>query len=235
VGVAARERAAIRIGHATAEYAYGRAMREAAAAAGLALETEIPLPGLAQSRSQLAVPIEAFGRLIGVLFADSDRDMRFCYDDEDALVALAGQLGTAIHVLQAESDAEPEAPGVAGAERHRDPVSTVAPLQVRHFAENDSVFLGEEYLIKGVAGAIFWSLAQDYVNAGRTLFTNRELRLDPRIRLPELSDNLEARLILLQKRLDERSAGVRLEKAGRGRFRLAVARPLQLASVPAGR
>jgi adenylate cyclase len=235
VGVAARERAAIRIGHATAEYAYGRAMREAAAAAGLALETEIPLPGLAQSRSQLAVPIEAFGRLIGVLFADSDRDMRFCYDDEDALVALAGQLGTAIHVLQAESDAEPEAPGVAGAERHRDPVSTVAPLQVRHFAENDSVFLGEEYLIKGVAGAIFWSLAQDYVNAGRTLFTNRELRLDPRIRLPELSDNLEARLILLQKRLDERAAGVRLEKAGRGRFRLSVARNLQLANVPAGR
>ena len=233
VGVAARERAAIRIGHATAEYAYGRAMREAAASAGLALETEIPLPGLAQSRSQLAVPIEAFGRLIGVLFADSDRDMRFCYDDEDALVALAGQLGTAIHVLQAESEAEPEAPNVSGAERHRDTVSTVAPLQVRHFAENDSVFLGEEYLIKGVAGAIFWSLAQDYVNAGRTLFSNRELRLDPRIRLPELSDNLEARLILLQKRLDERSAGVRLEKAGRGRFRLAVARTLQLANVPA--
>jgi adenylate cyclase len=39
VGVAARERCAIRIGHTTAEYAYGRAMREAAAAAGLALET----------------------------------------------------------------------------------------------------------------------------------------------------------------------------------------------------
>lgn len=232
VGVAARERSAIRIGHATAEYAYGRAMRDAAAAAGLGLETEIPLPGLAQSRSQLAVPIEAFGRLIGVLFVDSDRDLRFCYDDEDALVALAGQLGTAIHVLQ---DAEPEgdeghaAIGAAGAA----PAAT--PLKVRHFAENDSVFLGDEYLIKGVAGAIFWTLAQDYVNAGRTVFSNRELRLDPRIRLPELSDNLEARLILLQKRLDERSAGVRLEKAGRGRFRFAVARALQLADVPAGR
>jgi adenylate cyclase len=236
VGVAARERAAIRIGHATSEYTYGRAMREAAQAAGLALETEIPLPGLAQSRSQLAVPIEAFGRLIGVLFADSDRDMRFGYDDEDALVALAGQLGTAIHVLQQlepEGDGEPVAPG--GAEAAGGLVSPAAPLLVRHFSENDSVFLGDEYLIKGVAGAIFWTLAQDFVNAGRTHFSNRELRLDPRIRLPELSDNLEARLILLQKRLDERSAGVRLEKAGRGRFRLAVARSLKLASIPAAR
>jgi adenylate cyclase len=233
VGVAARERSAIRIGHATTEYAYGRAMRDAAAAAGLGLETEIPLPGLAQSRSQLAVPIEAFGRLIGVLFVDSDHDMRFCYDDEDALVALAGLLGTAIHVLQ---DAEPDGEeGVAPTVAARTPAPAAPPLQVRHFAENDSVFLGEEYLIKGVAGAIFWTLAQDYVNAGRTLFSNRELRLDPRIRLPELSDNLEARLILLQKRLEERSAGVRLEKAGRGRFRLAVARALQLASIPAGR
>jgi adenylate cyclase len=233
VGVAARERCAIRIGHTTSEYAYGRAMREAAAAAGLALETEIPLPGLAQSRSQLAVPIEAFGRLIGVLFCDSDRDVRFCYDDEDALVALAGQLGTAIHVLQQAED-EPAAPSAAPTAVGQGPGSPT-PLQVRHFAENDSVFLGEEYLIKGVAGAIFWTLAQDYVNAGRTLFSNRELRLDPRIRLPELSDNLEARLILLQKRLEERSAGVRLEKAGRGRFRFAVARDLHLASIPAGR
>ena len=237
VGVAARERAAIRIGHATAEYAYGRAMREAAAAAGLALETEIPLPGLAQSRSQMAVPIEAFGCMIGALFVDSDRDLRFCYDDEDALVAFAGQLGTAMHVLQreAEGDAEPAAPGPADAGVTRTPTAAEAPLQVRHFAENDSVFLGEEYLIKGVAGAIFWSIAQDYVSAGRTCFSNRELRLDPRIRLPDLADNLEARLILLQKRLDERSAGVRLEKAGRGRIRLAVSRPLQLADVPAGR
>jgi adenylate cyclase len=185
----------------------------------------------------MAVPIEAFGRLIGVLFVDSDRDLRFCYDDEDALVAFAGQLGTSMHVLQQEpeGDAEVVAPGAPGGAMARGPGSPSTPLQVRHFAENDSVFLGEEYLIKGVAGAIFWTLAQDYVSAGRTCFSNRELRLDPRIRLPELSDNLEARLILLKKRLDERSAGVRLEKAGRGRFRLAVSRTLQLASVAASR
>jgi adenylate cyclase len=232
IGVAARERTAIRIGHATSEYAYGRAMRDAALAQGLALETEIPMPGLPDSRSQLAVPIEAFGRLIGVLFADSREDLRFAYDDEDALVAVAGQLGAAIHVLQqSEPDASGDEPGAE--EARRSEPSAAPPLLVRHFGENDSVFLGEDYLIKGVAGAIFWALAQDYASSGRTLFTNRELRLDPRVRLPDLADNLEARLILLQKRLEERAAGVRLEKAGRGRFRFAVARPLRLVDVSA--
>jgi len=232
VGVAARERTPIRIGHATAEYAYGRAMRESALREGLALETEIPLPGLADSRSQIAVPIEAFGRLVGVLFADSGEDLRFGYDDEDALVALAGQMGTAIHVLQ---QAEPEEEGTADPAGAGDTAPGASSLQVRHFGENDSVFLGEDYLIKGVAGAIFWALVQDYAGSGRTAFTNRELRLDPRIRLPDLSDNLEARLILLQKRLAERAAGVRLEKTGRGRFRLAVERELRLRDMPGGR
>jgi adenylate cyclase len=109
-----------------------------------------------------------------------------------------------------------------------------AALTVRHFGENDGIFLGDDYLIKGVAGAIFWTLVQDFISAGRTRFSNRELRLDPRIRLPGLADNLEARRILLQKRLDERAACVRIEKTGRGQFRLAVTRALQLASVASG-
>lgn len=231
VGVAARERTPIRIGHATSEYAYGRAVREAALREGLTLETEIPLPGLADSRSQLAVPIEAFGRLIGVLFADSDRDLRFSYDEEDALVSVAGQLGTAIHFLQQNAEsAEPEAEGA-----RTEGAGAGPPLLVRHFEENDSIFLGDDYLIKGVAGAILWALASDHAASGRTRFTNRELRLDPRIRLPDLSDNLEARLILLQKRLQERDACLRIEKTGRGQFRLVVSRPLQLASVAGSR
>jgi hypothetical protein len=228
VGVAARERTPIRIGHATSEYAYGRAVREEALRQGIALETEIPLPGLAQARSQLAVPIEAFGRLIGVLFGDSDEDLRFGYDEEDALVAVAGQLGTAIHVLQQQA-VEAEEPELPPEDERR--AVRGAPAVVRRFEENDSVFLDGDYLIKGVAGAIFWTLVSDYVGAGRSRFTNRELRLDPRIRLPDLTDNLEARLILLQKRLVERGACVRIEKTGRGQFRLAVDRPLQLETV----
>jgi adenylate cyclase len=100
VGIAARERTPIRIGHATAEYAYGRAIREAAEKGGLAGCAEIPPPGLKDARSQIAVPIEAFGELVGALFADSPKDLRFGYDDEDALVALAGHLGAAIRMVR---------------------------------------------------------------------------------------------------------------------------------------
>lgn len=101
-------------------------------------------------------------------------------------------------------------------------------MRVRHYAADHSVFLDDDYLIKGVAGAIFWRLVQDYVQAGRDSFSNRELRLDPNLCLPELGDNLEARLLLLQRRLAERCACVQMERTGRGRFRLQVSRPLQL-------
>ena len=227
IGVAARERAPIRIGHATSEYAYGRAIREAALREGWPIETEIPMPGLAESRSQLAVPIEAFGQLIGVLFVESARDLAFSYDEEDALVSVAGQLGTAIRHLQ---ETERDAPREEAAEPAAREPTAREPLQVRHFGENDSIFLDDQYLIKGVAGAILWALVRDHAQ-GRNRFTNRELRLDPRIKLPDLSDNLEARLILLQKRLEERAAGLRIEKTGRGQFRLAVDRPLHLVDV----
>jgi adenylate cyclase len=104
-------------------------------------------------------------------------------------------------------------------------------LRVRHYRADHSVFLDDQYLIKGVAGAILWTLLSDHASSGRVAFSNRELRLDPRIRLPDVSDNLEARLVLLQRRLAERGACVRLERAGRGQLQLRVGRPLQLLEI----
>jgi adenylate cyclase len=231
IGVAAREHTPIRISYATTEYAYSRAIRESAAASGMGdmLETEIPLPGLAESRSQLAVPIMACRTVLGVLFVESDVEARFTYDDEDALVAVASHLGAEMALLQA-NEAYAEPPRAAQAKV----TAGGPPVSVRHYTENDSVFLGNDYLIKGVAGAIFWKLVRDFTSMQRTEFSNRELRLDPAIRLPDVSDNLEARLVLLQRRLAERSAPVRIEKTGRGRFRLCVDRPLEPVDVPAG-
>jgi len=57
-------------------------------------------------------------------------------------------------------------------------------------------------------------------------------RLDRRIGLPDVSDNLEARLILLARRLNERQAPLRIDKTGRGSFVLRAERPLELVDIP---
>ncbi|MES2936975.1 MAG: GAF domain-containing protein [Pseudomonadota bacterium] len=227
IGVAARERTPVRIGHMTSAYLYTQAMRSSFEANVPDLEpvTDIPYPGLAEPHSQIAVPILSAGRLLGVLFAESPQDLQFGFEDEDVFVAVAGQLGAAIDLLQANT----EAAEVPSAPAQPEAPSQGQPLVVRHFAANDSVFVNGAYLIKGVAGAILWKLLNDHERSGRTEFSNRELRLDPSLGLPDVSDNLEARLLLLQRRLAEQSEHLRIEKTGRGRFRLVLHRPVQLA------
>jgi adenylate cyclase len=227
IGVAAAQRTPIRISHFTAEYTYGRAIREEIVASGLAeqLESEIPLPGLPAPRSQLAVPIVVTDQVVGVLYAESGEDKRFSYEHEDVLVALAAQLGASIALLRLAAEShDAAAPEPEPASR---PLAG-APVRLRHYPVNDSVFIDDEYLIKGVAGAILWKLAREFVAGRRTEFTNRELRLDPSLHLPDISDNLEARLILLARRLQERCPRLRIAKTGRGRFRFEADAPLQL-------
>ena len=104
---------------------------------------------------------------------------------------------------------------------------------MRFFAVDGSTFLDGDYVIKGVAGRLLWSLLGQYDREGRVDFTNREVRLDPTLDLPDFRDNFESRLILLKRRLDEREAPIRIEKTGRGRFRLVVETDLRLEAAPA--
>jgi hypothetical protein len=105
---------------------------------------------------------------------------------------------------------------------------TPGAMLVCRFRKDNSVFINHSYLIKGVAGAIIWNLLTDYISNGRTLFNNRELRLDQSLNLPELGDNLEGRLSLLKRRLETYGPNLRLVKVGRGKFRLEVLLPVQL-------
>jgi hypothetical protein len=230
IGVAARMATPIRINHATLEYAYIRTMREGLA--GHVLEREIPPPGLAEPGSQLAVPLACGSELLGVLYVESPQDLRFGWDDEDALVALAAQVAALARGYLVCADASESEAQVPAVPTRAAPAPSAAPLRVRHYEADGSVFLDDDYLIKGVAGAVLWKLLRDHARDGRTEFTNRELRLAPEIGLPEIGDNLEARLVLLTRRLVDRQACVRLEKTGRGRFRLCLTRPLELVNVP---
>jgi hypothetical protein len=220
IGVAAQERTPIRISYMTADYAYSLALRNSL---GEEAEKEIPFPGLAEPHSQLAAPIAIGGRLLGVLYVESQQKLRFTYEDEDALMALAGQIGFAMQSFEQNVEYLEEQPSAAHSS-----ASSGAEVAVKIYPADSSVFVDGEYLIKGVAGAILWKLLSDHAR-GRSEFSNRELRLDPSLRLPDISDNLEARLILLQRRLTERCPFMRIEKTGRGRFRLAVERPVRLA------
>ena len=185
-------------------------------------------PGLAAAESQVAVPAVVLGQLVGVLVIESPRKLAFTPNDEALLTVVATLVASAIEIdwAQERAEADVEAP----ASRVVPASASAATTRVRFFAVDGSTFLDGEYLIKGVAGRILWMLLGQYTADGRDEFTNKEVRLDPSLELPEFRDNLESRLILLKRRLEERDAPIRIEKTGRGRFRLEVDARLALES-----
>ena len=234
IGMCAQARTPIRISWMTQAYRYSRTIRDVVLedGDGRELSTEIPYPGLSDPHSQLGVPLLHAGRLFGVLFVESDEDLRFSYDHEDVLMTLASQAAASIHALHDTPDGLTETQASGESAGNKESHNTSA-LRVRCYGGSNSIFVDDSYVIKGVAGAILWHLLQEFVATGRTEFSNREIRLDQRIGLPDVVDNLEARLILLRRRLADQGLGIGLEKCGRGRLRLIVQAPLVLSTVPA--
>lgn len=219
VGLAAQRRQTIRVTNLARDLGYAHAARGNYGDDRGGDDT-IPLPALPERQSQLVTPMLASRHLVGVLALESEAAGAFQAADECLAGIMASQVAMAIAALGSG------APAPAGA--------SVRPVQVKYYADDESVFLDNEYLIKGVAGGILWRLLRMHEQEQRVDFSNREMRLDATLGLPDVKDNLEARLILLRKRLEERCDYLRIEKTGRGRFRLEVSRPLELIAVDAG-
>jgi adenylate cyclase len=199
IGMVAARAESMRVGNLRQMLAYARSVRRAyVERGGEAPGREIPLPGLARAESQVAVPAMVLGQLVGVLAIESEARLAFHVEDEALLGVIATLVASAIEIDWAhERAAGDTALGDAGT-RPTTQAAQPASTRVRFFAVDGSTFLDGDYLIKGVAGRVLWVLLGHHAREGSVDFTNKEVRLDPSLELPEFRDNLESRLILLK-------------------------------------
>jgi hypothetical protein len=261
IGVAAEARKPIRISGLLREMLYAYAVHMRAQEAGLFTRHErIPLPGLSNPESQLGVPLLVRGELVGVLCIESEAPYRFHEEDKTSIELLGSYLAIAIQNMffrERAADAASQAlePG-GGDSRHSARAdhahersgarvsvastaaarasgpSTAARHDVVFYRGEECILVDGEYLIRSLPARILWKLLSVRDSCGRVEFTNRELRLDRSLGLPEYKDNLESRLLLLRRRLEQKCPDIRLAPCARGRFLLEVRGPLGLSEQP---
>jgi hypothetical protein len=220
-GAAAQRCVAVREGSLRQMQKYSRTVRRSFEEVGtVGPGLDVPVPSLEDARSRVAVPAMVRGELVGVVVVESPIPVAFDDDDEAVLTVVATLIAQMVDLdRQSASDETTDAPAVGPS-----PATAAATgegeCHVRFFPQDGSVFLDGDYLIRGVAGRILWSIVNRHVQTGQTEFTNKELRLDRSLELPGYRDNLDTRLLMLKRRLDERAAPIRLTRCGRGRHQL---------------
>lgn len=234
IGMVAEARAPIRVSGLMRHMLYAYAVAQAARDHGVCPDQRrIPLPGLANPETQLGIPLLARGELIGVLCIETDATYRFHEEDRACVEVLGGYLAMAIqNALLRESaepaDADHEEPGATCPLPRRRAAAAPAALEVAWYPADECILVDGEYLVRGLPARILWKLLREHQADPAVEFTNRRLRLDKSLGLPAFKDNLESRLILLRRRLEERCPAIALLQAGRGRFRLALAAEVRL-------
>jgi hypothetical protein len=236
VGMVAEARKPIRISGLMRGMLYALAVRKRAEEAGLCPDDRrIPMPGLPHPESQLGVPLIVRDELVGVLCIESEVPYRFHEDDKIAIELLGSYLAIAIQnmLLQERShaaDPEPSAP--APGRMIATPQPQPPQAEIVFYGGDELIMVDGEYLIRSLPARILWKLLRVQREEGRTEFTNRELRLDKALNLPEWKDNLETRLLLLRRRLEQKCPNIRIVPRARGRFALELRCPVTLTHRP---
>ncbi len=101
IGMVARARRTLHLSAMDHSLRYARAVRDRAEAMGRteAIAREIPLPGLPDAASQIAVPLVTRGRLVGVLAVESNDALAFLPRENTLLTTIGAHLATAIEQL----------------------------------------------------------------------------------------------------------------------------------------
>jgi adenylate cyclase len=228
IGTVARERRLLRMTGLKTGLNYGRAARRKTEGSGGKVAPEIPLPGLPDAQSALIIPLWVGERLIGVLAVESRDSLGFAEWHEAYLEIIGNQIALGIErelLRAADEDEESAAPVTSAASL---PIAAKPRRRVDYYAADECLFIDDQYLIRNVPAKILWRLLSSWKREGRVEFSNRELRLDATLGLPEFRDNLESRLILLRRRLEEKQLDVQIVPSGRGRFLLSIDADLEL-------
>jgi hypothetical protein len=234
-GVVAEARKPIRISGLMRGMLYALAMHRQAT--GERPRPKIALPGLESPESQLGVPLLVRGELVGVLCLESETPYRFHEQDKKSIELLGSYLAIAIQNMQLQERAQDAAPEAPPHQPERVPEPAAAPAggarrEVAYYVADETILVDGEYLIRSLPARILWRLLTIRDKTGRAEFTNRELRLDKSLQLPEWKDNLESRLLLLRRRLEQKCPEIRLVPVCRGRFALELASPVALVTRP---
>jgi hypothetical protein len=226
-GMVAEARKPIRVSGLLRGMLYALAMHKEAAAGGAGRRRRIPMPGLDNPDSQLGVPLLVRGELVGVLCLESEVPYRFHEEDKASIELLGSYLGIAMQNMQLQEQTDDRGDEAATSQPPRRRTQPARPCSngrarrdLTYYAADECILMDGEYLIRSLPAKILWRLLTARESTGRQEFTNRELRLDKSLNLPQWKDNLESRLLLLRRRLAEKSPDIRLVPRGRGRFAL---------------